>query len=150
MKIVIQRVTKASVTIENEIAGEIQDGFMVLCGVEHADTTKDSEFLAQKMVDLRIFSDDEGKMNRSLLDIKGEALIISQFTLFADWLKGRRPSFLKAAPPAQGEELYKHFVEQVKSKGVNVATGRFGADMKVSLVNDGPVTLILDSKEKFQ
>ncbi len=150
MKIVIQRVTKASVTIENEIAGEIQDGFMVLCGVEHADTTKDSEFLAQKMVDLRIFSDDEGKMNRSLLDIKGEALIISQFTLFADWLKGRRPSFLKAAPPAQGEELYKHFVEQVKSKGVNVATGRFGADMKVALVNDGPVTLILDSKEKFQ
>lgn len=150
MKIVIQRVTKASVTIDNEIAGEIQDGFMVLCGVEHADTTKDSEFLAQKMVDLRIFSDDEGKMNRSLLDIKGEALIISQFTLFADWLKGRRPSFLKAAPPAQGEELYLHFVEQVKAKGVNVATGRFGADMKVALVNDGPVTLILDSKEKFQ
>lgn len=150
MKIVLQRVTSASVTIEGAIAGEIKDGLMVLCGVEHADTTKDSEFLAQKMVDLRIFSDDEGKMNRSLLDIKGEALIISQFTLFADWLKGRRPSFLKAAPPAQGETLYLHFVEQVKSKGVNVATGRFGADMKVALVNDGPVTLILDSKEKFQ
>ncbi|MBP7862775.1 D-tyrosyl-tRNA(Tyr) deacylase [bacterium] len=150
MKLVLQRVANASVTIEGDVAGQIGGGLMVLCGVEHADTTKDSEFLAQKIVDLRIFSDDEGKMNLSLLDIKGEALIISQFTLFADWLKGRRPSFLKAAPPAQGEALYLHFVEQVKSKGVKVETGRFGADMKVSLLNDGPVTLILDSKEKFQ
>ncbi len=150
MKLVLQRVTQASVTVEGQITGQIGNGLMILAGVEHADTTKDSEFLAQKTVDLRIFSDAEGKMNLSLLDIDGEALIISQFTLFADWLKGRRPSFLKAAPPALGEELYEHFVAQIGAKGVKTATGRFGAHMSVALVNDGPVTLILDSKEKFE
>lgn len=150
MKLVLQRVTQASVTVDGEITGQIGNGLMILAGVEHTDTSKDSEFLAQKTVDLRIFSDTEGKMNLSLLDIGGEALIISQFTLFADWLKGRRPSFLKAAPPALGEELYEHFVAQIGAKGVKTATGRFGAHMSVALVNDGPVTLILDSKEKFE
>lgn len=150
MKLVLQRVTQASVTVDGEITGQIGNGLMILAGVEHTDTSKDSEFLAQKTVDLRIFSDTEGKMNLSLLDIGGEALIISQFTLFADWLKGRRPSFLKAAPPALGEQLYEHFVAQIGAKGVKTATGRFGAHMSVALVNDGPVTLILDSKEKFE
>lgn len=150
MKLVLQRVTQASVTVEGQVLGEIGQGLMILAGVEHSDTAKDSEFLAQKTVDLRIFSDAEGKMNLSLLDTGGEALIISQFTLFADWLKGRRPSFLKAAPPKLGEELYEHFVAQVSSLGVKTATGRFGAHMSVALVNDGPVTLLLDSKEKFE
>ncbi len=150
MKLVLQRVTEASVTVDGEVTGKIGNGLMILAGVEHSDTARDSDFLAQKTVDLRIFSDAEGKMNLSLLDLNGEALIISQFTLFADWLKGRRPSFLQAAPPALGEELYEHFVAAIKSKGIKTATGRFGAHMSVSLVNDGPVTLILDSKEKFE
>lgn len=149
MKLVIQRVSRASVEIGGQVKAEIAQGFMTLLGIEEQDTETDIEWLCKKMINLRVFSDEEGKMNLSLKDVKGEVLLISQFTLFASTKKGNRPSFTKAAKPDIAIPLYKKFIE-VLAKDLNkkVKTGEFGADMKVSLVNDGPVTIIIDSKEK--
>ncbi len=144
MKIVIQRVQSAEVKVENVIVGSIEAGLLVLVGVTHGDTSMEACYLAKKMVQLRKFEDDEGKMNRSLLDIKGRALIVSQFTLYADCEKGRRPSFVDAALPSHAKQLYEQFIEAVKKEGIEVQTGIFGANMKVGLVNDGPVTLCIE------
>lgn len=149
MRAVIQRVSRASVTVENEIIGSIADGLLVLLGVEKEDTESDADFLIAKTIGLRIFSDDEDKMNLSLEDVKGEMLVVSQFTLLGDARKGRRPSFIRAASPDEGNRLYEYFVQQTKTRGISVATGQFQTDMKVELVNDGPVTILLDSKKTF-
>lgn len=146
MRAVVQRVSESSVSIDGEQVGKIGDGLMILLGVAKEDTAVDADYLAEKIVNLRIFSDDQGKMNRSLLETGGEMLVVSQFTLLGDCRKGRRPSFIHAADPEKGNDLYVYFVSQVQKKGVAVETGRFGAMMSVSLVNDGPVTLILESK----
>jgi D-tyrosyl-tRNA(Tyr) deacylase len=146
MRAVVQRVSKSSVTIKAETVGEIEKGLMVLLGVANDDTPADADFLAEKIVNLRIFSDAAGKMNRSLLETGGDMLVVSQFTLLGDCRKGRRPSFIHAAGPEKGNALYEYFVDRIRKKGVFVETGRFGAMMAVSLVNDGPVTLVLESK----
>ena len=146
MRAVVQRVSESAVTVDGEVVGRIGCGLLVLLGVTHEDTEKDAVFLAEKIVNLRIFSDDAGKMNRSLLDTGGGMLVVSQFTLYGDCRKGRRPSFIQAADPDKGDALYQYFVEKVRERGVTTATGRFGAMMAVSLINDGPVTLILESK----
>ena len=146
MKAVIQRVSQASVTVDNQRIGEISKGLLILLGVEQGDSIRDVEWLSQKIAHLRIFSDPEGKMNLSLLDVKGSALIISQFTLFGDCRKGRRPSFVSAANPEQAQALYGSFCEAIKELGIPVSTGRFAADMQVELTNNGPVTLIIDSR----
>jgi D-tyrosyl-tRNA(Tyr) deacylase len=132
--------------VDDQTIGRIGPGLLVLLGVSRADEEKDADYLADKIAHLRIFEDDDGKMNRSLVDTGGEMLIVSQFTLLGDCRKGRRPSFVQAAPPEKAERLYDYFVYQVRLKGVSVATGQFQAKMAVSLVNDGPVTLILESK----
>lgn len=148
MKAVIQRVKYANVKIDGEIVGECGKGFMILLGVHSSDTKEDAEKLIKKVPVLRIFEDENGKMNKSLLDVDGEALVVSQFTLIADCSHGRRPSFTDSAPAQQANELYEYFVELLRQSGVrSVQTGVFGADMQVELVNDGPVTIILDSKE---
>lgn len=144
MKAVLQRVSSASVEVDHKQVGAISTGLLILLGVERGDTDKESEFLARKSAELRIFADEAGKMNKSLLEVGGAVLLISQFTLPAEWRKGRRPSFIKAAEPGEGERLYEHFANVLRSLGVQVATGVFGAHMNVALVNDGPVTLILD------
>lgn len=144
MKAVLQRVSKASVTVDGNVVGSIETGLMILVGVEQGDSESDSTFLARKSAEMRIFPDEEGKMNRSLTDVGGRALVISQFTLVADWKKGRRPSFIKAAPPEEGNRLYEHFAQELRALGVHVETGIFGAHMDVSLVNDGPVTILLE------
>ena len=149
MRAVVQRVSEASVEIEGEEVGRIDHGIMVLLGVGHEDDPKDAANLADKVVNLRIFGDEQGKMNRSLLDVGGGLLAISQFTLWGDCRKGRRPSFVAAAEPSKAEELYEVFIQHARSIGVPVATGRFQEMMQVSLVNDGPVTLLLDSKKEF-
>ncbi len=146
MQAVIQRVIESEVHVDDQTIGRIGPGLLVLLGVSRADEEKDADYLADKIAHLRIFEDDDGKMNRSLVDTGGEMLIVSQFTLLGDCRKGRRPSFVQAAPPEKAERLYDYFVYQVKLKGVSVATGQFQAKMAVSLVNDGPVTLILESK----
>jgi D-tyrosyl-tRNA(Tyr) deacylase len=146
MKVVLQRVRRASVSVDGQIVGSIGKGIMLLIGVADSDTAADIDFVADKCVNLRIFEDDEGKMNRSLLDIGGEVLAISQFTLLGDTRKGRRPSFIRAAPPEQGEMLYERFVETIRSSGVPVETGIFGEMMDVDLLNYGPVTIIVESK----
>lgn len=146
MRVVLQRVTQARVRIAGEVVGAIGPGLLVLLGVAQEDTAAQVGWLADKVCELRIFNDADGKMNRSLLEVGGEALIVSQFTLYGDCSKGRRPSFIAAAPPERAIPLYEAFVEAVKARGVRVATGRFGAMMEVELVNAGPVTLILDSK----
>lgn len=146
MRAVIQRVKESSVSVNNEIVGKIGSGLMVLLGVSETDRVEDVDYLAAKIINLRIFEDENHKMNRSLLDIGGEMLVVSQFTLLADCRKGRRPSFVHAAGPNKANELYERFVEQVRQKGANVATGRFRAMMDVSLINDGPVTLIVESR----
>ncbi len=146
MQAVIQRVTESEVHVDDQTIGRIGPGLLVLLGVSRADEEKDADYLADKIAHLRIFEDDDGKMNRSLVDTGGEMLIVSQFTLLGDCRKGRRPSFVQAAPPEKAERLYDYFVYQVRLKGVSVATGQFQAKMAVSLVNDGPVTLILESK----
>jgi D-tyrosyl-tRNA(Tyr) deacylase len=143
--VLIQRVTRAEVSVEGESKGKVGPGLLVLVGVGHDDNESIAESLAGKAVELRIFRDDEGRTNRSLLDIGGEMLVISQFTLFADTRKGRRPSFLGAAAPELGEALYERFARAVEEKGVRVARGVFGAEMQVELVNDGPMTIWLDS-----
>ena len=148
MKAVIQRVLQSDVKIDGRIAGEIGKGYMILLGVVDGDSKEDADKLIKKIPVLRIFEDENGKMNLSCLDVGGEILVISQFTLCADCSHGRRPSFTKSAPPSEANALYEYFVEGLKAAGIkNVQTGEFGADMKVSLINDGPVTIILDSKE---
>ncbi|MCD4743384.1 MAG: D-tyrosyl-tRNA(Tyr) deacylase [Desulfobacteraceae bacterium] len=146
MKAVIQRVSKASVKVEQTIVGNIKTGLVVLLGIGHNDTEKDAGYLADKIINLRIFEDDNGKMNKSLLNVKGDLLVISQFTLMGDCRKGRRPSFIKAAPPEMANRLYQYFVNQTKTKGVKTETGKFQALMDVSLVNNGPVTISLDTE----
>lgn len=147
---VIQRVSEASVKIEGEIKGEIQTGFLVLLGVTHADTQEDVIWLSKKIVGMRVFSDDEGKMNLDLSAINGNILLISQFTLHASTKKGNRPSFIEAARPEIAIPLYEKIIFQLENDlGKPIQTGKFGADMKISLVNDGPVTIILDSKNKI-
>mgnify|MGYP004453504219 FL=1 len=148
MKAVIQRVKYATVKVDNKIIGECKQGFMILLGVIDGDTENDADKLIKKIPVLRIFEDENGKMNRSLLDIDGEILVVSQFTLAADCSHGRRPSFTASAPPDIANELYEYFVGELKIAGVkSVQTGEFGADMAVELLNDGPVTIVLDSKE---
>ena len=147
MKIVIQRVQHASVTIDEKVHGKIAQGYMILVGITQDDNEQIVEKLAKKCVELRIFEDDMGKMNRSLLDIQGQVLSISQLTLYADCRKGRRPGFEQAARPDHAMPLYEHFNNAIRSHGVVVKTGIFGADMQVELCNDGPVTIVLDSKE---
>ncbi len=149
MRAVVQRVSKACVRVDSEIVGEIRGGLLVFLGVGREDTEKDVDFLADKTTNLRIFPDEAQKMNLSLLDADGAMLVVSQFTLHGDCRKGRRPAFIAAAPPEQAEPLYERFVARVENLGVRVATGRFGAMMEVELVNDGPVTLLLDSKGAF-
>jgi len=146
MKIVLQRVTTASVEINQVISGEIGRGMVILLGIEKGDSHKDVHFLAEKAANLRIFEDSEGKMNRSLVDINGEALIVSQFTLAGNCQKGRRPCFENAADPILAEGLYKIFIRLLHAKGIKTAEGKFGATMKVSILNDGPVTFILNSR----
>ena len=146
MRVVVQRVRRARVTVGEEVAGEIGQGLLVLLGVTHNDTIDDARWLAEKTVGLRIFADDEGKMNRGVADVSGSVLVVSQFTLYGDCSKGKRPSFITAAPPGIAIPLYESFVDAVRALGVPVATGRFGAMMNVELVNDGPVTLIVESK----
>jgi D-tyrosyl-tRNA(Tyr) deacylase len=143
---VVQRVTESKVHVDDQTIGEIGPGLLVLLGISRSDEEKDADYLADKVANLRILEDENGKMNRSLLETGGEMLVVSQFTLLGDCRKGRRPSFVEAAPPEKAERLYDHFVYQVKSKGISAATGQFQAKMAVSLLNDGPVTLILESK----
>ncbi len=149
MRCVIQRVSRAKVSVGGEIVGEIESGILVLLGVSVADTEKDAIYLLEKTLNLRIFEDADEKMNLSLLDIGGELLVVSQFTLYGDTRKGRRPSFMEAAPPAKANELYEFFVSEAKKQIKKVATGRFQAMMNVELVNDGPVTILLDSTKLF-
>ena len=145
MKLVIQRVKKANVVVENKVIGEIDNGFLVLIGIAPTDTKEIADFLVQKLIHLRVFEDENQKMNLSIKDIDGELLIISQFTLYADCSHGNRPSFTTAAKPEFANELYEYFVEQCKKENIKkVATGEFGADMQVTLQNDGPVTIILE------
>ena len=145
MKGLIQRVTSAQVAVEGDVVGSINEGILLLLGVENDDTEARADKLIDRIINYRIFGDDDGKMNRSLHDIDGDLLIVSQFTLVADTAKGRRPGFSKGATPKQGDALYQHAIKRAKESGVRVETGRFGADMKVSLINDGPVTFMLES-----
>ena len=147
MRAVIQRVSEASVTVEGEFTGQISAGILVLLGVEMEDTETDLQFMLKKIVALRIFSDADGKMNLALGDVGGQMLVVSQFTLLADTKKGNRPSFVKAAPPEQAQQMYEQFVCLARQQQIRVETGIFAADMKVALVNDGPVTILLDSRE---
>lgn len=149
MRVVIQRVSEASVTVDRQTVGAIGQGLMVLLGVAQGDTSQEAKFLAEKTAGLRIFEDDAGKMNRSVEEIGGSLLVVSQFTLLGDCRKGRRPGFTDAAPPELADQLYEEFVAALRSRGVNVATGVFRADMQVALVNDGPVTMLLDSRKQF-
>ena len=146
MRAVVQRVKESSVTADNEIIGRIDKGLLVLLGVAKDDTPSDADYLANKIVNLRIFEDDDAKMNRSLISIGGKMLVVSQFTLLGDCRKGRRPSFVAAAGPQKAAELYENFVHQVRRLGITVETGRFQAMMEVALINDGPVTLVLESR----
>ena len=149
MKALLQRVTSASVSVTDEVAGRIGQGLVAFIGVANSDTRKDAQYLAQKAANLRIFTDETGRFNLSALDINGELLIVSQFTLLADTRRGRRPSFTEAAPPAQAEELFECFIDEVRATGLKVATGRFQQYMQVEIHNDGPVTILLDSSDKF-
>jgi D-tyrosyl-tRNA(Tyr) deacylase len=148
MRACIQRVSEARVTVDGEVCGQIERGLVVLLGVATDDTSDDARMLAEKIVGLRIFEDDAGKMNLSLAEVGGAMLVVSQFTLLGDCRKGRRPSFVAAAPPELAEKLYQEFVDAAAGQGVVVATGRFRQHMLVSLTNDGPVTLILDSRRE--
>ncbi len=148
MRAVIQRVTRSRVDVADRVAGAIGRGLLVLLGVAANDVESDADWLLDKLLDLRIFENESGKFDRSLRDIAGELLVVSQFTLFADTRKGRRPSFSAAAAPALAMRLYDHFVARARGQGVTVATGEFGAHMHVELVNDGPVTIILDTRDR--
>jgi D-aminoacyl-tRNA deacylase len=146
MRVVVQRSKQASVTVDGQIVGQIEAGLMLLVGITHEDTEQDIAYVAEKIANLRIFEDEDGKMNRSVLDTDGSILSVSQFTLYGDTRKGRRPSFMEAARPEKAEPLYRLFNEKLGSLGLSVETGVFGAMMQVSLVNDGPVTLIVENK----
>jgi len=149
MRAVVQRVSSASVTVDETIVGQIQQGMLVLLGVSEDDTEKEAEYLSEKIGHLRIFDDEAGKMNLSLHDIQGQMLVVSQFTLYGDCRKGRRPSFVKAAVPELGNRLYEYFVGLISEQGILTQTGQFQADMQVAANNDGPVTLLLDSSKEF-
>ena len=149
MRVVIQRVKEASVTIEGVVKSEITEGLLILVGIEETDTAEDRDWLAAKIINLRIFSDEAGLMNRSVVDIGGSLLVVSQFTLHASTKKGNRPSFLRAAKPDFAVPMYENFVEKLRNvSNLTVLTGEFGADMKVALLNDGPVTIVMDSKNR--
>ena len=149
MKAVIQRVSKASVTVEGKIISEIKNGLLIFLGVEDADGKEDIAWLSRKIINLRIFNDTDGVMNTSLLDIDGDAIVVSQFTLHAATKKGNRPSYIKAAKPDVAKPIYEHFIQQIETDlNKSVGTGIFGADMKVNLLNDGPVTIVIDTKNK--
>ena len=149
MRAVLQRVTEARVEVAGQIAGEIGAGLLVLLGVARDDATDDADYLAEKIINLRVFDDAEGKMNRSLLDVAGAMLVVSQFTLYGDVRRGRRPSYSDAAEPESANQLYEYFVDRVRGLGLKVETGVFQAMMKVTLTNDGPVTILLDSRKLF-
>jgi D-tyrosyl-tRNA(Tyr) deacylase len=146
---VVQRVKRAKVSVHEKAIGQIDHGIMLLLGVEEDDEEKDLEYMCDKVVNLRIFEDEEGKMNKSVLDVCGSILVVSQFTLLGDARKGRRPSFIQAARPEKAVPMYEKFIENMRKMGLNTQTGEFGADMQVELVNDGPVTILLDSKKTF-
>ena len=146
MKVVIQRVKNASVKVEGKIVGEIEKGFLVLLGIKVGDTKQKADYLIKKVCNLRVFTDENDKMNLSIKDIQGKLLLISQFTLYADCRKGNRPSFINAARPDKGEELYNKFIEECQKEGIEVQTGKFGAHMEIEFTNDGPTTIIIDSK----
>lgn len=148
MKALLQRVSRASVSVAGEEVGRIGRGLVVFLGVAGGDTEKDAQYLVQKITNLRIFADNEERLNLSALDVNGELLLVSQFTLLADTRKGRRPSFIEAAPPAQAEEMFDYFVAQAQASGLRVATGRFQQYMQVEIHNDGPVTVMLDSRDR--
>ena len=149
MKTVIQRVSEANVKVEGKIVGNISQGLLLLIGIDENDEKEDADWLVQKILNLRIFGDENGKLNLSVQDIKGEILCISQFTLIADYKKGNRPSFIKAAKPDKAVPLFEYFKNEISKSGLKTESGIFGADMKVSLLNDGPVTIVMDSKTKI-
>ncbi|KEO82235.1 D-aminoacyl-tRNA deacylase [Tumebacillus flagellatus] len=149
MRIVVQRARSGRVTVDGAVTGEIGQGFVLLIGVTHEDTREDADTLVDKVLNLRVFEDEDGKMNHSLLDVGGSLLSVSQFTLYGDCRKGRRPNFMEAAKPDAARELYEYFNERARAQGVRVETGVFGAMMDVELINDGPVTLLLESKRTF-
>ena len=149
MRAVIQRVSSASVSVDDSVTGEIESGLLVLLGVGQGDTSADLDYIFQKTIGLRVFEDDQGKMNLSLQDVRGQLLVVSQFTLLGDVRKGKRPFFGDAAAPEQANELYEAFIQRAKAEGIHVQTGVFQADMQVALVNHGPVTILLDSKKLF-
>lgn len=150
MRAAIQRVSQARVEVEGKTTGQIERGFLVLLGVHRSDTPQDAEYLARKVANLRVFPDSEGKMNLPLSDVKGEVLVVSQFTLYADTRKGNRPSFIEAAQQVDGKRLYQQFCNLLEAQGLHVETGIYQADMKVHLVNDGPVTILLDSQDRLR
>ncbi|MCC3865373.1 D-tyrosyl-tRNA(Tyr) deacylase [Terrisporobacter petrolearius] len=149
MRAVVQKVSSSKVTVDEEVVGQINQGLMVLLGVTHDDTSKDVDYMVDKITNLRIFEDAQGKMNLSLKDVNGEVLAVSQFTLYGDARRGRRPSFSDAARPEVANPLYEEFVQKVKNQGISVGTGKFGAHMMVDLTNDGPVTILLESRKEF-
>lgn len=149
MRAVVQRVSRASVHVDHQQTGSIGCGLVVFLGIHGSDGLNEIQWMAEKIIHLRIFADEEGKMNRSLMDIGEEMLIVSQFTLYGDCRNGRRPGYSDAAPPDLAEPIYQRFIEEVLDRGISVATGRFQAEMEVELVNDGPVTLLLDSEKRF-
>ncbi|WP_339172143.1 D-aminoacyl-tRNA deacylase [Solibacillus sp. FSL R5-0691] len=148
MRVILQRSKQASVTVDGQVTGAIQKGYVLLVGITHSDTEEDIKYVAKKITDLRIWEDEDGKMNRSIIDAGGDILSISQFTLYADTRKGKRPSFVEAARPEQAKPLWEAFNEQLKANGLHVETGVFGAMMDVALINDGPVTITIESKGK--
>lgn len=145
MKLVVQRVKNANVSIENNIVGKINQGFVVLLGVSNEDTKENADYLVKKLLNLRVFSDNDDKMNLSIKDIEGELLIVSQFTLYANCKKGNRPSFIEAAKPEHAKPLYEYFINECRKENLNVQTGEFGADMQIELINEGPVTILLEN-----
>ena len=145
MKLVVQIVKNANVSIENNIVGKINQGFVVLLGVSNEDTKENADYLVKKLLNLRVFSDNDDKMNLSIKDIEGELLIVSQFTLYANCKKGNRPSFIEAAKPEHAKPLYEYFINECRKENLNVQTGEFGADMQIELINDGPVTILLEN-----
>jgi len=149
MRAVVQRVKRAKVEVDNETTGAINSGLLVFLGIGKEDTKKDADYLLEKVINLRIFEDEEDRLNLSALDLDKDLMVVSQFTLFGDCRQGRRPSFFEAAPPAKAEKLYDYFVEEAKKSKLKIATGEFQAMMDVNLVNDGPVTILVDSKKKF-